>query len=669
MASQLKRSAEWIETDGLGGFASGTVAGVRTRRYHGLLLTAKRPPTERVMLVNGFDAWVEIEGRATSLTTQFYVPGVIPPDQGLEPTCFESEPWPRWTYQLPGGPRVEFELFIPHEQPLVALRWRLVTPRAGVTLHVRPFFSGRDYHALHRENAALRFEPAAVQDRLVWRLYDGVPAVSLVSNGVYTHQPTWYRQFLYEQERLRGLDCVEDLAAPGVLQFDLSGGDAVCLLAAGEEALPAGGPMAAQRLMKTLREGERVRRAKFASPRLRAADQYFVRRGAGRTTVAGYPWFTDWGRDTFIAMRGLCLATGRLEDACDILLEWASAVSEGMLPNRFPDAGEAPEYNAVDASLWYVLVVHEFLAAAREARFALPAAHVGTLRTAVRAILEGYARGTRYGIRADRDGLLSAGVPGVQLTWMDAKVGDWVVTPRIGKPVEVQALWLNALHAAAGEDPRWAALLEKGRASFAERFWNESAGCLFDVVDRDHQRGANDASLRPNQIFAAGGLPLPLLDEDRARRVVDAVERTLWTPAGLRSLAPSDPYYRGRYAGGVLERDGAYHQGTVWPWLIGPFVEAWVRVRGGTPQAAREARERFLRPLGEALASAASAHLPEVADGDAPHASGGCPFQAWSLAESLRIEKHLDGILGGAASRDAGGARPRRVLAAPRPAR
>jgi predicted glycogen debranching enzyme len=351
----------------------------------------------------------------------------------------------------------------------------------------------------------------------------------------------------------------------------------------------------------------------------------------------GYPWFVDWGRDTFIALRGLCLAAGRLAEARDILVGWAGAVSQGMLPNRFPDQGAEPEYNSVDASLWYAVAVADLLARAARARFEIGAADLRAMRDAVHAILDGYATGTRFGIHCDDDGLLAAGEPGVQLTWMDAKVGDWVVTPRIGKPVEIQALWLNALASAADDDARWRRLLERGLASFPERFWNAARGCLYDVVDADHVPGRLDASLRPNQVLAVGGLARSLLEPARARRVVDVVEAALWTPIGLRSLALGEPGYAPRYAGGPRERDGAYHQGTVWPWLIGPFVEAWVRVRGDGDLVRREARERFLAPLLARLDDAGLGHLPEIADAESPHQPRGCPWQAWSVGEALRL--------------------------------
>jgi glycogen debranching enzyme len=594
---------EWLEADGRGGFASGTVAGTRTRRYHALLLKATTPPTGRVVLVNGFDAWVETGTGRYDLSSQHYLPDVLSPAGADRIESFEDEPWPTWVYRLEDGMRVGQEVFVHRGTGATCVGWRLLAGKRA-RLSVRPFMSGRDYHSLHHENRDFRFDAAARDGALVWRPYDGGPEIMVHTNGAYTHEPNWYRDFLHQEERDRGLDDVEALAAPGVFAFELVGRRRATLV------------FGANVPFERLRDEERRRRASFATPLDRAADSYLVARGEGKTIIAGYPWFTDWGRDTFVALRGLCLATGRLDDARQILLEWSGAVSEGMLPNRFPDKGESPEYNSVDASLWYVVAVHEYLAASGRDE--------PRLRAAVDAILGGYARGTRHGIRMDDDGLLRAGEPGVQLTWMDAKVGDWVVTPRIGKPVEVNALWINALR--IGGHPAY----ERARASFEGRFWNEARGCLFDVVDPD------DATFRPNQVLAVGGLPFPVMEGERARSIVDSVEERLWTPLGLRSLAPGEPGYAPRYMGGVRERDGAYHQGTVWPWLMGPFVDAWVRVRGGGAAAKRRARSRFLDPL---LAHAHAGHLPEIADADAPHLPRGCPFQAWSLSEALRLDR------------------------------
>ncbi|MCE0498570.1 MAG: amylo-alpha-1,6-glucosidase [Methylacidiphilales bacterium] len=645
----LMSGAEWLEADGLGGFASGTAEGIRTRRYHAALLVATAPPSGRMVLVNGFDAEIETAAGRLALSTQRYAPGVNAPDGTTRLENFSPEPWPQWIYAVPGG-KILQELFVPHETTSVVLRWRWEPDEGGarngketsgagpLKLDVRPFFSGRDFHATHHENGAFRFEPESVPEGERWHFYDGVPAVLVRRNGTYHHEPVWYRNFLYDEELARGLDAVEDLAAPGRYAFDLAAGPATLIFSAPDLGLDSFAGSATE-LAESLAKKETARRSAFSSPRLRAAKDYLVRRGAGRTIIAGYPWFGDWGRDTFIALRGLCLATGRLREARDILTAWAGTVSQGMLPNRFPDHGEPPEYNSVDASLWYVIAVHEFLAAAK----AEPKLETQTpaLMAATRAILCGYLRGTRYGIRCDADRLLACGEPGVQLTWMDAKVDDRVITPRIGKPVEVQALWLNALALSAREDHQWRAIFTQGCQSFRERFWNEARSCLYDVVDVDHQPGKVDDRLRPNQIFAAGGLPVQLLDPDKEAQVVQTVEEKLWTPLGLRSLAPGEPGYCPRYEGGPLERNEAYHQGTVWPWLAGPFVEAWLRVHGSTPEKKAEARQKFLLPQLLRFDLPGLGHVPEIADAEPPHTARGCPFQAWSLGEIVRLEKIL----------------------------
>jgi len=414
--------------------------------------------------------------------------------------------------------------------------------------------------------------------------------------------------------------------------------------APGSSNQPASTPPATESIearYAQVRSNELRRRGSFKSPLERAADAYLVRRGEGKTLIAGYPWFGDWGRDTFIALRGLCIATGRLEDARDILVEWAGTVSQGMLPNRFPDSGEQPEFNSVDASLWYIIAVGDYLLAAEKRSGLTDDCHTEQLRGAIEAILLGYSTGSRFGIRADDDGLLAAGERGQQLTWMDARVDGREITPRIGKPVEIQALWLNALAIGARFSARWQMLLEKGRAAFENRFWNEDAGQLADVIDCDHRTGDLDLTFRPNQIFAVGGLPLQVLSGDRARRLVEAVEARLLTPLGLRSLAPGESGYTPHYGGSVAQRDGSYHQGTVWPWLIGAFVEAWVRVRGNTDAAKKEARDRFLPPLYRHLKEAGLGHISEICDAEPPQAPRGCPFQAWSLGELLRLERNV----------------------------
>ena len=640
------------------------MCGPRTRRYHALLLPTSTTG-QRWVLVNGVDVVVTTPAGQFPLSVQRYVGGAAAPQTEALLQEFSSEPWPRWRYRLPDGTAIEAELLVQQGDGVTLMSWKLQpgSPVTGpVGLRVRPFFAGRDYHALHHENPGFHFAaiPARSADRWQFAPYPGVPGIVLAASGQYRHDPHWYRGFEYAEELARGFDAVEDLVAPGELSFLLAGAagaagtattEAFLLLAAAGDDIASRLPapeLTATAWAQQIRAAEHTRRAGFASPIERAADAYFITTPAGATVIAGYPWFTDWGRDTFIALRGLALArTG--DDARDqvaraVLLRWADAVSEGMLPNRFIQLGEAPEYNSVDAALWFVIAVHDYLGLAGRAADS----HGDDRRrlvAAVAAILDGHLHGTRARIQVGDDGLLAAGQPGLQLTWMDAKVGDWVVTPRVGKPVEVQALWLNALAVGVGTGgPRaqvWQQVFQQGCASFATRFWDPRHGRLHDVVDVDHRSGIVDSSFRPNQIFAVGGLPLALLDGERARAVVDAVEAALVVPLGLRTLAPDDPAYCGRYHGNPRERDAAYHQGTVWPWLMGPFVEAWVRVRNNSAQAKSEARRRFLAPLLQHLGDVGVGHVSEIADGDFPHRAGGCPFQAWSLGELLRLDRHV----------------------------
>jgi predicted glycogen debranching enzyme len=613
---------EWLETDGLGGFAMGSSDGIRSRRYHAFLLSATAPPEGRMVLVADLEVHVETASGRYALSSHRYKGEVVHPDGATRITAFDHVPWPRWEWTLPDDTRIACELVVEHQEARTALRW---TRLAGTVraLHVQPLLAPRDYHSTHHENAAFRFDPEVRGECVTWRPYQGVPAISVLANGLYQHAPDWYRDFFLRDEAERGLDCKEDCAAPGTFTFDLGAGPASMVLACGE-VRPEQAAVTAERIFAR----EMQRRKQFGSPLARAADQYLVARGSGKTIVAGYPWFADWGRDTFISLRGLCLATGRRDDARQILLQWAGVVSQGMLPNRFDERNATPEYNSVDAALWYVVAAHAFLAGGDIAR-----ADRAAIEGAIAQIVEGYRKGARHRIGMAEDGLIAAGVPGLQLTWMDAKIGDDVITPRIGKPVEIQALWINALHIAGHTDDA-----KRTTRTFIDRFWDAERGHLLDVVDCDHVPRTVDATCRPNQLFAIGGLPHQVLDGPRARSVVEVCERELWTPAGPRSLAPHDPRYAGRYGGGPRDRDRVYHNGPVWPWLAGAFVEAWIRVRGNTSDARRAAREKFLAPLHQRLGIAGLGHISEICDGDTPHRPVGCPFQAWSVAELLRLD-------------------------------
>jgi predicted glycogen debranching enzyme len=640
---------EWLETNGLGGFASSTIVGLNTRRYHGLLVAALRPPADRFLLLAKLEETLVVGERRFELSANQY-PDVVHPQGFTFLKEFRLDPFPVFVYAA-GGVELEKTVALVHGENTVVVSYAL---RAGdgrppVALEVRPLIAFRDFHALTHENEALDRRVTIADGVATVAPYAGLPELRVAHDPAAVDATGfWYRSFEYGIERERGLDFREDLYQPFVLRFDLATRDHVGIVA-GLEPHPAHEAPALLRaeaerrraLAAAARAGDELERALLV-----AADQYVVERRPGKSIIAGYPWFGDWGRDTFISVRGLCLAAGRFDVARDVLIAWTKVVQDGMLPNRFADHDEPPEFNSVDAALWFVVAAHEFLATAQAAGHRVRSSDAEAMWGAIEAIVAGYARGTRYRIALDEeDGLLFAGVPGVQLTWMDAKVADWVVTPRIGKPVEVQALWLAALDVAGQRSERWREVHLRGRASFAARFWNESAGCLYDVVDPDGRSGAVDSSFRPNQIFAVGGLPLVLLDDERARRVVDAVEARLLTPLGLRTLAPGEPGYVARYEGGVRERDGAYHQGTVWPWLLGPFVEAWVRVRGGTPEARYAARKKFLTPLAVHLRDAGLGHVSEIVDAERPHEPRGCPFQAWSVAEVLRLVRDVLGPL------------------------
>lgn len=636
MALMFPMDSEWLETDGLGGFASGTISGERTRRYHALLLSALQPPTRRMAFVQGLDAFVDTPKGHYPLSCQRYLPDVVSPDGDHRIESFAYDPWPQWIYRCEDGTHIDHELFIPHHTSFVCLRWFLMNQHPDkAKLRVRPFLSGRDYHQLHHKNSLCNLSTQNHGSLLLWKPYQNIPGILCLTNARFFSAPCWYERFFYREEQARGLDCVEDLSSPGILEWDLSEDDAIMILSTENSPLPDDNP---RHVFNGLRLTERKRRLTFHHPLERAADVYFVRRNQGQTLIAGYPWFTDWGRDTFIALRGLGLALKRYNETRRILLEWSSTISQGMLPNRFPDGSRSPEYNSVDASLWFIIVCHEFFQAEASGVTSLTTSEQAQLINAIGSILEGYQHGTRHGIHATDDGLLAAGEPSIQLTWMDAKVGSHVVTPRIGKPVEIQALWINALYAGAQLGLINTQRVEHAKTNFLAKFWDDAVGGLYDVVDVDHVSGNIDTSLRPNQVFALGGLPLCLLDSNRGARMLQRVADHLWTPLGLRSLAPGSPDYALRYQGNASQRDGSYHQGTVWPWLIGPFVEAWVRLHGNTIQAKREAQLRFLPPLLDHLHRAGLGHISEIADAEWPHTPRGCPFQAWSLGEFLRLK-------------------------------
>ncbi len=625
---------EWLETNGLGGWASSTVAGAHTRRYHGLLVAATHPPVGRMVLLSRLEETVVAGDTRSELAANQY-PGVIHPRGFERLERFRRGLFPSFEYAVDGIRLRKTVATVNGENTTLVLYEVLAAPGPFV-LELRPFFAGRDYHAVGHANSYVHRDAAFSRGTLAYRSYDGVPPVFVrLPGGVWRAAPDWYRDFEYERERERGLEFREDLFTPGVLAVELAPGARLGVIAS--TADPAG--WNAFDLLAVERRRREAVLAAFANPDplcralCRAADPFVVRRGEDlRTVIAGYHWFSDWGRDTMISLPGLCLVTRRFDEARSILRAFARAVSQGMLPNRFPDRGEAPEYNTIDATLWFFVAVWRYLQASGDETIVRQ-----ELTPVLEEILAWHDRGTRHGIRAESDGLLAGGEPGMQLTWMDARVGDEVVTPRIGKPVEVEALWANALWilaqlvSRAGRSRESGTLRRRARAArqrFGEVFWNPEAGYLYDCVDGAER----DASLRPNQIFALS-LPFPLVGGERADAVLRTVESRLLTPRGLRSLAADDPRYVGRCEGTAAERDAAYHQGTVWPWLLGPYLTALVRLRG---EAGRRQGRDLLAAFAPHLEEAGVGTVSEIFDGDAPHAPRGAIAQAWSVAELLR---------------------------------
>src|SRR5262245_5135020 len=629
-------SLEWLETNDRGGFSSGTVAGANTRRYHALLSTARKPPCERVVLVNHLEEWLEIDGQAIPLTTNLY-PGAVHPVGYEHCIEFSTTPWPTWTFDC-NGTRVQREILSIHGRDIVMVRWKLFGKKpSSAALRVRPKLTGRDYHGAHHENGSLTTEAQVGHGMVLWHWYPGLPPLRAFHSGGYRHDPTWFRHIQFPVEQQRGLGAEEDWWSPGEFTFDLEF-ESTKTLALTREIIDRLDVVVLAKREKSRRDA--VRKATQADDSLVgelwcAAEVFLSERGPNQTVIAGYPWFADWGRDTFISLPGLCLVTGRLDLAWQIIACFAAHVSEGMVPNRFPDTGEQADYNTIDASLWFIHAIDRYLAVSRDEARVREAAW-----PAVKQILDGYRRGTRYGIRMGEDGLISGGVPGEQLTWMDARLGDWVVTPRHGKPVEIQALWVRALEVGETLARRFGETdyadrcrIDRHHAvtSFRKRFWYEPGGYLYDVIDGPE---GNDASLRPNQLYAIS-LVDDLVPRDRAQQILRLVHDQLLTPVGLRTLAPTDSRYRARYEGGVLERDGAYHQGTVWPFLLGPFVTAWIKVHGKKAAALNQARS-FLDGVGEHLKEGCIGQVSEIFDAEAPYTPRGCYAQAWSVAEPLR---------------------------------
>jgi predicted glycogen debranching enzyme len=641
LCSDLRFSGEreWFVANGIGGYACGTIAGPLTRRYHGLLVAALQPPVGRTLLLTKLDEVATYSGLDYSLFADCWSDGQVEPRGYRHLERFHLEgTTPVWTYACADA-LLEKRVWMQRGANTTYVRYDLRRGSGPLVLSIKAITNYRDHHGNTRaSDLPMRVEGVA-HGLGVKAHENATPFYVLSDYAEPTLRHEWYTSYYLSVEAYRELEAVDGNCFVGGFLAELRPGKSVTLVASTEVDVHVDG-VAAYAQRRAYEQGLLERSRPYLSsvpPAVErlvlAADQFIVRRTLpgeldGRSVVAGYPWFGDWGRDTMISLPGLTLATGRQDIAARILVTFAHFVSAGMLPNRFPDAGEPPEYNTVDATLWYIEAVrayHEMTGDDDVLRELFPT---------LEEIVDWHQQGTRYRIHVDpTDGLIYAGEVGVQLTWMDAKVGDWVVTPRTGKPVEINALWYNALCTMASF-ARWLGrrsdlyddLARRAAAGFG-RFWNAELGYCYDVIDGPW---GDDPALRPNQLLAVSLAHSPLTAA-RQLAVVDACTRHLLTSHGLRSLAPHDAAYTGRYGGTLHERDGAYHQGTVWGWLIGPFVSAHLRAYGD-----RELARSFLQPLLRHLGGHGVGSMSEIFDGDAPFSPRGCFAQAWTVAEVLR---------------------------------
>jgi predicted glycogen debranching enzyme len=631
---------EWLVTSGIGGYACGTISGMATRRYHGLLIAATQPPVGRTLLVTGLLETALYDELEYELSTTRLDRSEVEPEgyQHIERFRLEGT-IPVWTFAF-GDAQLEKRVWMQHGANTTYIQYHLVRALLPVKLNLAVMVNHREAHATSGRGT-LNMQAENTEHGVRITPQDGDPFFVLTDRAHLTNEPQGYTVDQYLSiEAQRGFRDVRDFnLCAGHFAITLEPDERFCVVASTHPAASLDGKAAYQERREyehTLIETAHVEAGEHqrdTEQLVLAADQFIVQRATpdnpnGHTIIAGYPWFADWGRDTMISLPGLALATRRYDIAVSILRTFAHYADQGMLPNHFPEAGETPEYNTADASLWYFEAIRAYVAATQDTTL------LRELMPILRDIINWHVQGTRYGIHRTDDGLLHAGEPGVQLTWMDVKIDDWVVTPRTGKPVEINALWYNALHSMAdfeamigGDAEPFAILANQAQAGFT-RLWNAEAGCCYDVIDGPN---GDDASLRPNQLFAVSlhHSPLP---PDQQRAVVEVCARHLLTSHGLRSLSPDHPDYAWRYRGSPKERDAVYHQGTVWGWLIGPFVSAHFRVYQD-----REAAMSFITPMLAQMRERSVGTLSEVYDGGAPHDAHGCLAQAWSVAEVLRV--------------------------------
>lgn len=632
---EVGKRKEWLVTNGLGSYASATVLGLNTRGYHGLLVASLDPPVRRTLFLSKLEEELEVGDRKYLLAVNRY-PGTIYPQGYLHLEQFRFERYPIFVYRV-GDSFVEKSVTMPYQDNTVIVTYKVIESDEPIKFTIYPIINCRDYHSRTREDPRWNFSQSLNPKGAEIRAFPGAQTLYLQSDlAGYQTSGLWYKNFVYEVSGEMGLPDSEDQYNPGFFQARLERGAQLSILASlrRQDTFSSEGVK--------YREMQRVRSLLSKLPQsdpfllalADAADTFIVKRRSTNASsiVAGYHWFTDWGRDSMISIPGLTLATKREAQAQEIVRTFLSYMSDGLIPNTFPDEGQEPLYNTVDASLWLINACYMVYSTTGSIGF------IKEVYPKLEQIINSYASGTRFGIRQASDGLISAGVEGEALTWMDAKVDGVPITPRLGKPVEISALWYNALRSMerftkdlGGKSERFSKMAENTKVSFNMKFWSDRRSCLHDVL-RDGDKG--DEKIRPNQIFAIG-LPFPVLDESRWRETLRTVEAELLTPVGLRTLSPFDPGYKGKYAGIPKERDSSYHEGTVWPWLFGYYVSAYLKAFPRDQKTIDFVRQLYA-PFQKRLIEAGTNTISEIYDGDPPHTARGCISQAWSIAELLR---------------------------------
>jgi predicted glycogen debranching enzyme len=620
---EIACSYEWIITNGLGGYASSTIISLNTRRYHGLLIASLKPPLRRFLLLSKLEEEIEIENKIYKLGCNRYSPGVIHPEGYKFLYSFHLNYFPTFTYRLENI-LIEKTIFMKYLENTTVVIYNILT-NIPFKMRIFPLINCRDHHSETKENPYFNFSQELIDGQLKIQAYQDAPILYLKNtSGNYVKTGYWYKNFEYEREKERGLPFQEDNYNPGYFEIEINTNTKLGIFASTEfiENISF--------LNLKNKEEERLKKIEslcetdenFIKTLFLTSSSFIVKREP-LSIIAGYHWFSDWGRDAMISLPGICLVTKRFNEAKQILKNFSSFCKNGLIPNCFLEDG-TPIYNSVDASLWFFYSVYKYYKYTNDTEF------IKEILPILKEIINFYQKGTDFNIYMDRDGLIYSGEPSLQLTWMDAKVGDLVITSRDGKAVEIQALWYNALKIMEefGEDT--SKLTRKLKVNFIRNFWNKEKEYCYDVIKKD----IKDDSLRPNQIFTIS-LPFSLITGEKAKKIVGVIWKNLYTPYGLRSLSPDSPNFKGKYEGNVFERDSAYHQGTVWVWLLGHFITAYLKVNNYS-KIAKLIAKNFLKPFRTHISEAGLGTISEIFDGNPPHLPKGCISQSWSVAEILR---------------------------------